>query len=69
MTHLDDQSALLHHCTTSQFLFLIGQDPLSSVLRHSNLVPRLVVLLGLLQLVVQFEDGLSVLFDRVTVQV
>lgn len=50
---------------TSDFLFLISQHPFSSILWHSNPVTRLVVLLGLLQLVVQLEDGLSVLFDGV----
>ena len=46
------------------FMVLISQYPFSSILRHCNPVTRLVIHLALLQLVVQLEDGLSILLDR-----
>lgn len=44
-------------------MVLVSQDPFSSILWHRNPVTRLVVHLALLELIVQLENGLPVLFD------
>lgn len=46
------------------FMVLISQYPFSSILWHRDSVPRLVVHLALLELVVQLENGLPILLDR-----